>query len=708
MFDIRRDALGIPHVTASSLDEMFAGQGFATAEDRAWHLEYDRRRALGTLAAITGSASHALHDGFARRARIADHARAGFARLHPTAQGACTALAAGINAGIEATASSAAGLSPQFARFDAPRPEPFEGWHVVAIFIVRHLNFASWQKKLWNARVVAALGADALRHFCVGGRPAPLIVPSGLIEAVQQPWPALPDGWAEAIEPLGMPMNGSNCWAVSAAKSATGAPVIAGDPHRSLEFPNVYYQIGLACPSEGISAAGISFPGIPGFPHFGQNEHVAWGVTNAIADYQDLFIERLGEAGAGAGGVIDRRVETVEVRGAASIEVECLLTRHGPVVVGDSSTGVGLALATSELPMAGGSLATVIPQLRATTIDELDAAMAGWLEPVNNFVIADRTSIGYRTAGRIPIRTEINAWLPVPGWTDEHDWTGTIPDTELPRLRDPDIGAVVTANQRITGDDYPYLIHVNPATSERAERIWERLDDLRRVEVDDHRAIHTDTYNLAGRRFASLVGGSLNRWDGTMDVGSREAALFARAEAILTRRLTERLPAALRANPFSTFEPPATAATAMEKVGSYVHQWIADDDRWLLTDGETWASIGKEALAAAEAETPKRQKWGAIHRMAPLPLGGGERLVGEPVSGADGCVMATVHVAGYTTEAWLGSTSRYLWDLGDRSRSGWVVPFGVAEDPGSPHAFDQATDYAAGRLHQPFIDETPT
>ncbi len=601
----------------------------------------------------------------------------------------CNAHAAGVNAALINGPMSSA-----FARFDAPRPESFEGWHVLATFIIRHLNFATWQKKLWNARVVAALGPRGLRHFHLGRQAVPLIVTSGVTEMVGAVGPTeLPDGWFEALEPLGLALSGSNCWAVAGDRTASGHPLIAGDPHRSLEAPNVYYQVGLSCPTEGIDAAGIAFPGIPGIPHFGQNARVAWGVTNAMADYQDLFIERLDAPGT----VADRRVEDVEVRGGDSLKVECLVTRHGPIVVGSSETPVGLALAASELTHSGGSLAAVLPQLRATTVDDLDSALAAWVEPVNNFVLADRSTIAYRTAGSVPIRDPLNAWLPVPGWVTDHDWQGTIPDASLPREFAPQAGLVVTANQQIVGPTYPHLIHVNPESPDRASRIWERLGVHQKLTPDDQAAIHTDRVHRGAARFAQLAGGRLAGWDGSMDVDSTEAALFALAESALVRRLAAVLPSSLSVNPFTTWEPPATAASAIDKVGNYLHEWILDDNTWLLPDATSWADACREALIDAEASLNGRV-WGDLHQLRPLKLGSSERLRLGPVGGADGCVMATMHVAGISTDALLGSTARYVWDLADRRNSGWIVPLGASEFDDSPHVADQTSHYVSGAL----------
>jgi len=706
---IRRDPWGIAHVEASTIDDLFFGQGFVTAQDRLWHLEWDRLRALGTMAALTGAPADVVADSFARRARLPDASRRGYAALSDQARAACDAHAAGVNA-----AMGVGGLPVELQALGASL-EPWEGWHCVAVFVIRHVNFATWQHKLWRARVLATLGADAVNSFRLEGSvgDTPVIVPPGVRAAVG----VLSDGGlfdaaaldgpgraaTAALEPLGLQLSGSNAWVVAGSRTATGAPILAGDPHRTFEVPNVYYQIHLAGPE--IDAAGFSFPGVPGVAHFAQTEHVAWGVTNAMADYQDLYVERLPDA------VTDERIEYVEVNGAEPVPVECLLTRHGPVVVGDRASGVGVALASTGLQAAGGSLDCVLGQLRARSIDELDEVLRGWVEPANNFVMADRHgAIGYRTGGRIPRRTPINAVLPVPGWTDAHDWVGFVPDAELPRARNPQIGAIVTANQRVTEREYAHLLNYDAYGASRADRIWARLGDRTDLDLADHAAVQADAVSLAARRFIELVPHPLwAGWDGDMAASSPAAALYGLARDHLVRRVVEDLPSELRANPFAAWEPPSTALPASLRVANALDGMVAADDRSLVAAGLDWAGLGSEAVAAAEAELrrrfgddPSAWTWGALHEATPLhalrqhdQLRDLVRPTSPPLSGASGTVLATNQNSGMTTSALSGSVARYLWDLADRSRSRWIVPLGTSGHPASPHFTDQQDLWAA-------------
>ena len=707
---IDRDRFGIPHVRASSLRDLFFGQGFATAADRGWHLEWDLRRAAGTLAAVTGQPAHVISDAFARRARLLDVAQRGYDQLSDDERLPLDAQAAGINAYLELGTIP----PPELVQLGIEASR-WRGADAVAVFQIRHVLFATWQTKLWRARVVASLGPEAVARFNREGSwgDTPVIVPAGVRTAVGEleaagllrEDPAVTQALAE-MAPLGLALSGSNCWVVGGSRTAHGKPLLAGDPHRAFEVPNVYYQLRLSCPEADIDAAGFSFPGVPGVQHFGQNAHLAWGVTNAMADYQDLYVERLDNP------AVERREETIEVAGGPATTVECLLTRHGPIVVGGTEQGVGLALASTGMVDPAGSLRLLLPLLRARSVAELDGALSQWVEPLNNWVLADGAgSIGYRTAGKVPIRPTINSWLPVPGWDTAYDWSGLIPDAELPRQRNPDVDTIVTANQRITTRDYPHLLGSDCYGASRAQRIWDRLGQRTGLTGEDMAAIHGDTISTAGLHFAALSGHPwLAGWDGAMDRDSAAAALYAVARDRLVRRISAGLDPALLTNPFAAWEPAATALPATQRVDNALDGWLAANDVTMLSSEATWAAAAAQALEEATTELSARfgadpggWSWGGLHELTPLHalrqlMGDWVRPTSGPISGASGCVMATNQTGGMGPQALSGSTARYLWDLADRQGSGWVVPLGASGDPTSAHFRDQSAAYAAVEL----------
>ena len=472
---VHRDEWGIPHVRATTAHDAFLGQGFVQATDRLGQLEYDRRRAHGRWAEVAGPSAVAF-DVFARRCGIASAAEREAEALDPGSRAVLDAYAAGINAYL----ALGLPLPPDLALAEVT-PEPWSSADCCAVFLVRHVVFANWQKKLWRGRLVAALGADgAARIESADRRAVPLIVPP---PALVEPAPVAAEQLAAilpAMARLAETAAGSNSWALDGSRTASGLPLVAGDPHRFLEVPGVYAQCHLAC--DDFDAIGLAFVGVPGLPHFGHSAHVAWCVTNANGDYQDLYVED-----PAACADMPTRDEVVEVRGADPVHLECHTTPRGPVVFGDPAHGAVLSLRSTALADPSTGFAVLEPMLRARDVDELDEVMRSWIDPVNNFVSADvGGNISYRTVGRIPTRDPSSAWGPVPGDDPKYDWTGIVAHDELPRLRNPDGGLIVTANQLVVEPEPPRHLGCDYARPDRALRLHARLDDLRDATVDGH------------------------------------------------------------------------------------------------------------------------------------------------------------------------------------------------------------------------------
>ncbi|MEZ5235241.1 MAG: penicillin acylase family protein [Acidimicrobiales bacterium] len=398
---IERDRWGIPHVIAHSLRDLFFGQGWATAADRSWHLEWDRRRAAGTLAAVTGQAAHAVGDAFARRARLRDVAAAGYHALDAAQRLPLDAQAAGINAYHDTVRAGVAPRAPELGVLGI-EPGPWQAADAVAAFQIRHVLFATWQTKLWRARVLAALGPDAVARFNREGTwgDTPVIVPAGSVAAVGELEAAglLHDGdvpeLLRALQPLGLQLSGSNCWVVSGERTATGRPVITGDPHRAFEVPNVYYQIRSAARRRASRPPGSPSRGCPASstsartPTWRGASPTPWPTTRTCSSSACPTPCRT--AGRDHRGGRGRR-------SAGGVPVDQARTGGG----GWLRARVGVALASTGLADPAGSLRTLLPLLQARTVAELDAALADWAEPLNNWVIADGDGdIAYRPPAR--------------------------------------------------------------------------------------------------------------------------------------------------------------------------------------------------------------------------------------------------------------------------------------------------------------------
>jgi penicillin G amidase len=725
--EIFRDDLGIPHVRAGSARDAFFGQGFAHAQDRLWQMDYDRRRAAGRWAEWAGKA-WVDQDVFMRRLGLPQTAEADYAAFDDETRAMFDAYAEGVNAFI----ASGAALPAEYALVGAT-PEPWRPWDGCAVYKVRHVLMGTLGTKLWRARLMQQFGPEMVLKLRAGAQsPAPVIASPG-VDFTALPDPAEELTGAELVAGL-WEMAGSNNWSLHGSRTASGKPLLAGDPHRMLDVPNVYYQNHVACPEWDV--VGLSFAGVPGMPHFGHNADVAWGVTHAGADYHDLYVEKFaaGDPGCyefkGEWLAAERRRETIAVRGGDPVEIDVTVTRHGPIVVGDPASGHALALRYTATDGPNRGFATFLPMLRATNVDELDATMRDWVDPGNNFMMADRHgTIGYLMRGRVPVRPRANGWLPVPGWTGEYEWDGDIPFEALPRGRNPETGWFATANNRIVEDSYPYYVALDWAPPSRAQRVVARVKDLTGATVADMASIHAERVSLPSRVFVAALDTIeptderaaeakrlLQAWDGAMDADSVAATLYGvwREQTAATLIDSTAL-AKLRAIPAANDPLPLRALSLGSRLRAAVPALIARDDTSLLPPGETWAGLLGRALDRTIAWLTERLgpemdawTWGTLHSTAPKHTLAGTfpdlaELLNPPAVGfgGDGDTPQAAAYAGLegTGFALIGTAvARYCFDTSDWDNSGWVVPLGASGHPGSPHYADQVEAWREVRL----------
>ncbi len=642
---VRRDRWGVPHLLADDVLDLARLQGWAVARDRARQIELDRLHVVGRTAEVLGRTAVAW-DVLARRARVADLAERAFAALDEETRRWCSAFVDGVVEGLG----------------DDTLPGRWQPWTPLGIFAVNHLLFSTFPTKLWRAHVRDRLGRAAVDAF-VG-------------EAAVH--------------------SGSNAWVAGGGRTASGLPLIAGDPHRLMESPGVYQQVRLTCPE--LDVIGLTFPGVPGAQHFGHAGRVAWAVTHAMADYQDLLVETLrrGPDGVEARGPsgwepVDVRHETVEVLAGDPVGIEVLTTARGPVISEASGDEPVHSLRTPAWELADLGFGALLPLLRSRTAADVERALDAWVEPVNHVVVADATGeVRHRVAGRVPVRSAEARVLPVPADDPTTTWTGWV---DLPReVVDPD-AVVVSANQR-RGPGWERIGH-EFAPPVRAERIAALLAGHRALTVEDAARIHGDTAAptaraLVDRALAADVPEAadlverLRTWDETMDADSKGAAVLGALRSALVLVLAEH---------------PALAPLAPTPDGLYA-PWLDLRgrlalvlDRW-LREGAPFGIDLDAAVAAALARLaagPAPTTWGDAHVWRP-PGAPEVRL-----SGDTDCVLSTTSIPGLDLVV-RGPVARFVWDLADRERSRWVVPLGADGALDAPHHHDQLDAWAAGVL----------
>ena len=342
--DVYRDRWGIPHIRAENEADLFFAQGFATAQDRLWHMDFDRHQALGRWSEFAG-ASGIERDRLLRAAGMGRTAKLDYQLASPAAKSMVDAYTAGVNAFLDTTRT----LPIEYKLLEA-RPERWENWHCLAVYKMRNTLLGTFEPKLFLTRLAIALGGERAARLIKGYPAGHLItVPPGAV------YEGPPLGGLEELTKAAEDVNwlnesdfGSNAWSISGERTATAHPgrgrlaSCAGHPERLLSGSSIVPRIF------GYWAFGA---GMPGALHFCHNEHVAWGMTYGSADTQDLFIERFREGADGREYLFkdewrEAEVlnETIEVRGGDPVELEVTVTHHGPVVAGDPGSGVGVAI----------------------------------------------------------------------------------------------------------------------------------------------------------------------------------------------------------------------------------------------------------------------------------------------------------------------------------------------------------------------------
>ena len=519
---VERDAWGVPHIRAQSIEDLVLAQGYVMAQDRLWQMDLLRRAAAGTLAEIFGPVA-LEHDRENRALGFQRAAEAAVARMPEERRRLLEAYARGVNLYMEQRRGR---LPAEFLALRySPQPWTPADTLLIAANLYKELT-GFWKDQMLRAEVSRAVGAEMANdlyaatanspwdHPIVGlgtapGKAAggaPRAFPQGKAPGVaadagltriapESPWTAA-DGPLPLFGQTSRSAGGSNNWVIGGAMTATGKAMLANDTHLGWAVPCIWYLVHLTAP--GWNVKGFALPGAP-LVVIGHNEHIAWGFTNNFADVQDVYIETFNPENPleyrvnGAWQKAEVRHEVIRVRGQADQLFDVLVTRHGPVVLRDNSRGYAIRWTATE---PGGLDATYFLLGQAKNWPEFVELIRQTPGPAQNAVYADvEGHIGYVVAAKVPIRRTPADGVPVPGDTDAHEWTGYIPVEDLPSRFDPPEGVMATANARVVGPAYPWYLTDNWMAPYRTARIYELLGERKSLRPADFINIQTDTYS---------------------------------------------------------------------------------------------------------------------------------------------------------------------------------------------------------------------
>ncbi|MDR3533652.1 MAG: penicillin acylase family protein [Rhodopila sp.] len=699
--EITYDADWVPRIRAASPEDAAAALGFVHARDRMFQMELMRRAASGRLSEIAGSATLPI-DRMMRTLGLRQHAVADFAALPPDSRNILEAYAHGVNAWIALKGRFAA---PEFLVLGQPEPwEPIDS-------LLWAKTMGMWVSMNWR---------QELARQALAGR-----VPAALLDQLwpRQPGVPTPDAMNEPLTrfasaasrlvsvlpqfpaPYTLPPSASNGWAVDGRHTATGAPLLAGDPHLSFGFPGIWYLARIDTP--GRTLAGATAPGVP-FLVLGHNGKIAWTFTTTGADVQDIFIET--PAGPGEYQTLDGpkpfavREERIRVRGQADVVLTVRETRHGPVISDlDHPDGPVMAVAMGNLQSGDTAAAGLLALNAAGSVQEAGVAAAAITSPVQNLVVADAKTIGLFVTGRVPIRRAGDGSMPVPG-DGSHDWIGWAAGGQLPHSISPASGRLVNANEPVWPPDFPVFMGRDTFGDWRAKRIRTLLDRSDRHTPADFAAMQADVVDGFARQVlpvlfavpgvsgkAETALGLLRGWDGSAVMNSPAPLIFnAWMDAFYSAVLRHAgLTAGLGA-PVSDF-----LASVLAPDGAH---WCDGDCTAMLR-----ASLDDavRTLSARIGDDPSAWRWGDVHQtvfahplLRKVPVLGALTTISIPSPGDD----TTLDQGG--TDAALqsvhGAAFRGVYDLADLDRSLFMMTPGQSGNPFSKHARDFAIRWRDG------------
>ena len=528
--------------------------------------------------------------------------------------------------------------------------------------------------------------------------------------------------------------GGSNNWAVSGFKSATGKPILANDMHLGLIIPGIWYEAHLVTP--GLNVSGVVLPGVPMIVA-GANQHVAWGFTNVMADDADYYLEKINPDDstqyefAGNWEKMVIRQDTIRVRGGDPEPIDIRLTRHGVIIDDilhmDDSLGRPIAMRWTATDF-GREAEALYRANRAGNIEDIEKAAALHKCPGQNWIYADdQGNIGFWAAVGIPIRKGFDGGQILPGWDGRHEWSGYVPTEQQPYLRNPSQGWIASANNKHS-DDYPHVISSYYAPADRIIRITRMLDEKEKLSVDDFKRMQADRYMVMAESWVPRIVAALSErelsepkrrafeiirdWDYVAAADQPGPAIFhvvlqMTIETIFLERLGDSLYNYWLSNSFVVHN----AVNSL--IENNQSPWFDNPE---TPSAETRDSVLASAfnqavdfLTGAFGDKPDDWRWGKLHTLTlfnpvgrQIPILGRMMNVGPiPFDGGSHSLNPGLYRLTEPYRALAGASQRHIFDLGNMKNSLRIIPAGISGNFMSDH-YDDQFDLWRGVEYRPF------
>lgn len=708
---IRRDRYGVPYIEAQTDADAWYGLGFCQGQDRAFQVEMLVRVCRGTVSELTGPQALQL-DRLSRRIGFHHYAKQQVGLLDPEIRTALEAFVRGVNDGRTV---GCRGRPHEFVLLRA-QPTPLEVADVLAGLRYVAYSLSTWSEKLARLIVLRQDGPEAVA--ALSGSYAPWLRTSCPVGAPAGPaLNRLAQDLTQLAEVLGW-RGGSNSWAVSASRTATGRPILANDPHLGAMVPPPWYLAHVRTPEWAI--AGAAYAGSPGFAS-GHNDVAAWGVTAGLADNIELYLEQVGEDGRsvkGSDGIVscDVRQETIDVKGKPPVVEEILVTPRGPVISPalDGDLGALSMYATwmDPRPMRG-----VLALHCVRSFADFRRAMSHSAGLSLGMVYADTSdNIGYQLTGDVPQRSGPWGTVPLLGWEDGRNGRrADVPFEQMPHAANPSCGFVATANNKPSPDgEGPYL-GMFWVDGYRYTRITELLEQRDNWDLDSMGRMQLDQGSIPWREMKEAVLAApvttsearialdlLSQWDGSLTADSAAASVYGFFVAEIAQRIAQAkaphsYPSAMRKrlNPLvsgaslSAYQMSLIVRLLNERPGGWLQRSWADE----IADALSTA-VGR--LQDKFGTSPAGWAWGHVRPLILAhPLGSRRPLdrlynIGPFPYGGDGHTIAAASRSVRDPTRCPGGISnlRMVLDVGNWEENRFVLAGGQSGNPLSPHYDD--------------------
>jgi penicillin amidase len=512
--EIHFDDQMIPHIFANNDHDLYFAQGYITAKDRLWQMDFQTRFAAGRLSEVVGPKAIEL-DRYQRRMGMSFGAEnmIEVVMKDPEVKAIMNAYSAGVNAYIHSLKPSEYPIEFKLLNYE---PEDWKPLNSALLLKLMSATLAGGSNEFYMNNILQKYGPEITKNL--------------FPDYPFREDPIIPVGTKWGFEPVNIPqipsivenkttLNintkekeegiGSNNWALSGKKTASGYPLLSNDPHLDLTLPAIWYQIQLA--STDVNACGVSIPGSPGII-IGFNKDVAWGVTNVGSDVLDWYNIKFKDASKKEYWFdnkwlpIKERIESIKISNGQTLTDTVLYTHHGPVVysseqrpdnfskINNIPTGHALKWVAH---IGSNDIRTFIALNKAKNYDDYRKALTYYYAPAQNFVFASfENDIAITPNGYFPLKWKGQGKFLLDGTTSSNDWSGRIPAEHNPTVKNPERNFVSSANQFPSDQSYPYYLNWEYSGYERSHRINKRLSVMTQANVDSIQNLQNDNYSI--------------------------------------------------------------------------------------------------------------------------------------------------------------------------------------------------------------------